>query len=136
MEKPPWFGMEPGTPVPQVDAQDVKAAWELTRDVERRRPAGSEGAILIATRVVQRVCTPGADVVAVAHRSTVLNLLCLLHPEFVAPWMKDGGLEDAVFHAMAQVRMEWMEVGVIQHGPPFDLEHFERLLQETKTGAD
>ena len=132
MEQTPRFGGEPGEPVPQVDPKDVKAAWELCRDVERGRPPESKGGIAICTSVYERVCTPGANVIAVAYRTLKLNLLSTLNPEFLAPWTTEGKPQDVLFRAIALVSMEWLETGVTYYGPPFDLEQFDRLLHEAE----
>ncbi len=133
-EQPPQFGGKfggkPGDPVPEVDPKDVKAVWELRKDVERRRPEGSTGTIAISNRVFERVCTPGANVVAVAFRTMKLSLLCALHPDFLAELTNEAEPVDAVFSAIAQVSMEWPEIGVTRYSPPFDVEQFERLLRE------
>jgi hypothetical protein len=44
------------------------------------------------------------------------------------PWTKDGELTEPVFRAAAQVPMEWIGVGVVRQGLPFDLEDFMRRV--------
>src|SRR5215471_12356302 len=61
----PQFGGKPGEPVPEVDADDLKAVWELYRDVKARHP-GHDAAIGMSAVVAS--CKPGADAQAAAYR--------------------------------------------------------------------
>jgi hypothetical protein len=52
-------------------------------------------------------------------------------PEPVAPFLKDGQPTDAVFRAASKVRLQWMGVGIVRRGPPFDVNEFLRLCAES-----
>jgi hypothetical protein len=41
-----------------------------------------------------------------------------------------GAQDDAVFRAVAKVPAEWMGVGIVRQGPPFDVNEFLRLCGE------
>jgi hypothetical protein len=41
--------------------------------------------------------------------------------------MPNGEFTDAALHAIAKVPMEWMGVGVVRQGPPYDWEKFLQL---------
>jgi hypothetical protein len=45
--------------------------------------------------------------------------------EKLVPFTRSGQLEDAVFRAAAKVPAEWMRVGFVREGPPFDVTEFE-----------
>ena len=55
MDQPPLFGGEAGEPVPQVDPEDVKAAWGVGGDMERSHPGGQYG---IDVRVFEAPANP------------------------------------------------------------------------------
>lgn len=121
------FGGKPGEPVPQVDPEDVKAAWELGRNVQKRHPGQQ---VAIGWQIFERTCKPGADIRAVTYRASVLGLLRHAAPEVLEPWTKEDQLEAVIFRAAAQVPMEWMGFGIVRQGFPFDFEDFMRRVRE------
>ncbi len=117
---------EPGTPVPQVDIADLKAVWKKGREVQR----GHEGQhVGIGIRVLEQVCSVGAEVKAVAYRANMLALLVRSAQPQLADSINNDEPSEALFKAFAQVRMEWLAVGVEYHGLPIDEEDFARLLK-------
>jgi len=56
------FGGAPGAPVPHVDPEDVKAVWELGREVKKNHP---DGQVAIGMDVFKHTCRPGANIKAV-----------------------------------------------------------------------
>ena len=113
----PRFGGEPGTPVPVVDPEDLRTLWEYLEDVVKTHPNTA-----IGTDIYRAICKPGADVEAVCYRSQMLWLVTSRAKEEVASFSKE-----AVYRAMASVRMEWMAPGVVRQGPPFDWGQFLQL---------
>ncbi len=122
----------PGAPVPEVDAEDVKAVWELGKDIEARHPAetGELRAYAVGIEVFKAACKPGANIPAVSYRGMMLGMLIRHAQEQLAPWLKEGNPADAVFRAIAQVPMEWMGVGVVRKGLPLDTKDFIRRVKE------
>ena len=57
-------------------------------------------------------------------------MLSRLAPEQLAQFTRDGQPDDAVFRAAAKVPTEWMGVGIVREGPPFDVNEFLRLCEE------
>lgn len=51
-------------------------------------------------------------------------------PEHLARFMRNGQPDDSVFLAAATVPAEWMGVGIIRQGSPFDANEFLRLCGE------
>ena len=127
VEEGPFAGLQPGDPIPEVDAKDIKAVWGVSREVRERHPGKQ---VAIGSSLYEQACQPGANVGAVWNRAAMLGLLLHTEPEFFKRWEKDGELNEVVFRAIAKVRMEWMRVGIPRKGPPFDIEEFERLLGE------
>lgn len=116
--EPPKFGGEPGEPVPEVDPDDVKALWQMGRDV------GEHGAI--GGHNLEAACKPGANVQATSYRAGQLSLIRHYAPEVWTRLTDNGEPHKAVFHAAAKVPMDWMGVGVVRQGPPFNFDEFVR----------
>lgn len=148
----PKVGGEPGTPVPAVDPDDLKAVWEIYRDVKARH-AGRGVAIGLSAMAAS--CKPGADVEAVAYRVGKLWFVIHFLPEQFAKQheqkllddaayeaalgqflpiglsndIREGRLDDAFFRAGAKVSMRWMGSGIIHSSLPFDVDEFVRLCK-------
>jgi len=120
----PKFGGEPGQPVPEVDPEDIKATWEFCEKLQAEHPGEQ---IAVGMGVGESICKPGADIQAVGYRSTIIWLINRIAPEQIAPFLQDGQPTDAVFHAAAKVPLEWMGVGIVRQGPPFNVNEFLRL---------
>ena len=73
-------------------------------------------------------CKPGADVKAVVYRARHIDLLGYVAPELMNPLLQDKLA--AVFQAAAEIPMEWIGVGIVRHGLPFDAEDFIRRVRE------
>jgi hypothetical protein len=123
----PSFGGEPGEPVPQVDAHDVRAVWKLGQEAKKDHPGENVG---IASDIFVRACKAGANIQAVFYRTAHMAMLQHIVPEIFEPWTKDGELLDSVFRAAAEVPMEWIGVGVVRNGLPFDVDDLLRRLRE------
>jgi hypothetical protein len=84
---------------------------------------------------MKQVCKPGADIEAVSYRASFTWLISRIAPEHLARFTREGQPDDAVFRAAAKVPAEWMGVGIVRQGPPFDLDEFLRLCgEETEKG--
>jgi hypothetical protein len=128
MDQAEFFTGAPGEQVPQVDPEDVRALWKLGlgRSMESGHPGGQRA---IGVEVCKSVCKPGADISAVCYRGMMLGLITRHAQEQLAPWINQGEMDDAIFRAIAEVPMEWMGVGIVRHGPPFDFEDFIRRVR-------
>jgi hypothetical protein len=125
MVQPPLFGGKPGEPVPAVDPDDVKSVWKLGKDAEAR------GSKAIGDGLKRQACKPGADTEAVLYRTSLLWMMTQMPPEVLERFMREDQSNDAVFRAAAKVPAEWMGVGIVRNGPPFDVNEFLRLCGET-----
>jgi hypothetical protein len=119
------FGGAPGTPVPQVNPSDVKAAWVLTQETKKEHP---ENVVGIGEEIFEAHCTPGANIQAIFYRANMIGMLQLVMPELVKPLVQDK--LDAVFQTAATIPMEWMGEGIVRRGFPFDTEDFVRRVRE------
>jgi hypothetical protein len=95
--------------------------------MESGHPGGQRA---IGVAVCKAACKPGADISAVCYRGMMLGLVTRHAQEQLAPWVNQGEMDDAIFRAIAEVPMEWMGVGIVRHGPPFDFEDFMRRVRE------
>jgi hypothetical protein len=139
LEEPSRFD-EPGTPVPLVDLDDLKAVAHLCDELQQQHRGTQFG---IGIGAVAHMCKPGADVRAVCYRVQQLGLLKLFseqkvdNPEIqahiarfqakIAPLMLDGKFTDAAFRAIARIPLKWMAPGVVREGLPYDVEELLRL---------
>jgi len=81
MEVPPEFGGKPGTSVPQVKPEHLKAAFELYRKYSTMPPQDvAEGA-----DAIQLGHTVGASLPSVSYRATMLELLTQVPQAPLAP---------------------------------------------------
>jgi hypothetical protein len=128
--QPPQFGGAPGTPVPQVDLDDIKASLQLAREVEKRHP---DGRCQIGASLAASVCKPGADVPAIGYRLGQLGLIQIMAKlgsitqDTLGTLMRDGEFTEQTLRTIATIPMEWMGVGIVRQGPPYDFEEFLRL---------
>ena len=98
-----------GEPVPVVDVADIKAVWAHDRELRAQHPGG----VAVEIGVFKRVCSPGADIRAVAHRCQMLGLWEML----LRPVWTGGDLSENSFKVAARMDLRWMAPGVIQSGP-------------------
>jgi hypothetical protein len=114
-----------GEQVPDVDPADVKALWEVGEESIKGCPTGG---VAIGVEIFRRACKLGANVPAVTYRTSNIGMLRLIMPDVMNPLLQDK--REAVFRAAAEIPMEWMGVGVVRHGLPFDPDDFVRRVRE------
>ena len=126
-QEPPdlWAGSGEGDSVAAVSPDDLRKAWQLFRDVQARHPGECSS---IGNSVYRSVCSPGADVMAVWFRSSMLWILTQVQPEPLARWTHDGEFDDAVFQIAATFPMEKMRTDAVREGLPFDVEEFVKQI--------
>jgi hypothetical protein len=109
--------------VPVVDLERVKTAWERVKKIEWK---DDRGLCAVAGGDYNR--KPDVTAQAIGYRAAMLGLMRQVMPQTLAPWTNEDQLDDAVFRAIAEVPMEWIE------GPrqdlPFDIEDFMRRVRE------
>jgi hypothetical protein len=128
---PPRFGGKPGEAVPAVDPEDVKTVWQVGRNAQANQGGKN---VAVGFDLMKHSCKTGANIEAVTYRSWLVGLITQIAPEQLARFTREGQPDDAVFRAAAKVPAEWMGVGIVRQGPPFDLNEFLRLCgEETKT---
>jgi len=124
-ELPPDLWESQEGDVPGVNPADLRKVWQLFSDVQARN-LGQSGSI--GNSVYASVCSPGADVMAVWYRTSMVALMTKMMPELLAQWTHDGQFDDAVFQVAATFPMEKMRTGVVRQGPPFDVEEFVKQI--------
>ena len=120
------FGLgRAGEPVPEVDPEDVKVVWEVGQESAKENPQGN---VAIGVEIFRRACKPGANVPAVTYRTGQIGILRLIQPDVMDPLIQEK--PKAVFRAAAEIPMEWIGVGIVRHGLPFDPDDFVRRVRE------
>jgi hypothetical protein len=122
--QPPKFGGNVGEPVPEVDPKDVQTVWKIQREIEERNPGQQ---VATGVSLLKAACKPDTNTEAVTYRASQLFLLRMIAPEQWAQLTSNGQPSDSVFAAVAKVPMEWMGVGIVRQGPPFNFEEFLHL---------
>jgi hypothetical protein len=112
---------KPGEAVPKVEPVDLKAFWQA-----KQKLGG------INADIAKKVCKPGADLGALDFRADMIWLINETEKERIAPWMKDGQPDDAVFRVAAKIPMNGMGVGTPHQSFPFDVDEFFRRLHNSK----
>jgi hypothetical protein len=110
-----------GVPVPVVDVADIKVMWTHGQEFKAQHPGG----VAVGMDVWKQLCSPGADIRAVAYRYGMLGLLEMM---LRAAWT-GGGLSENAFKVAARMDLDWMPVGVVRNGLPFNLERFLAEVQ-------
>jgi hypothetical protein len=113
------------SPVPAVDPVDLGNVWRMQRECQA---AAGEETIQISFDLYERTCSPGANVGAVFHRVSQLQMLAMLGT--LDPWMHDGIPDDVVFQVFATLPVKGMQVGVPYKGPQFEVEEFLLLINK------
>jgi hypothetical protein len=111
--------------VPAVNPADLKNVWRIVNLFQAVSPSGQSGSI--GSKMFERACSDGADIEAIWFRATVLQLM----PVMLSPWTHNGELEDEVFQVAASFPMKKIEVGIVQEGPPFDVQEFLKQVEQT-----
>ena len=114
--------------VAAVDVVDIRAVYTLMQDLKARNSEGRN--VGISSTAYESICSPGADVHAVWYRTAMVGVLQMIPESPLAAWTHDGKLDDAVLQVVATFPMKSMEVGVVHHGPPFDLQEFLKQVSE------
>jgi hypothetical protein len=127
LQEPPRFGGKSGEPVPAVDPEDVRTVWHIGRSAQANH-AGKN--VAVGADLMKQACKPGANIEAVTYRSWFVWLIAQIAPEQLARFTQEGQPDDAVFRAAAKIPTKWMGVGIVQQGPPFDMNEFLRLCGE------
>jgi hypothetical protein len=125
-EQPPDLWKSEGDEVAAVDPADLRAVWNLMRNVQARNATPGQ-CTSISVGGYERVCSPGADVTAVWFRAAMLGMLQMTG-DLLTPWTHDGDFDGAVFSVAASLPMKKMPVGVPQQGLPFDVQEFVKQI--------
>jgi hypothetical protein len=89
-----------GEPVPVVDVADIKAVWAHGQELKAQHPGG----VAVEIGVYKRVCSPGADILAVTQRCQRLGLWEMM---LRSAWT-GGGFSENAFKVAARMDLHWM----------------------------
>lgn len=122
---PDLWGSQEGDSVAAVNPVDLRNVWGMLRD-SQARAGGQQGSI--DSTAFERVCSPGADVMAVWYRASMLGVLQMWPESPLTPWTHNGELDDAVFQVAATFPMKNMVVGFVHDDLPFDVQEFLKQI--------
>ncbi len=120
-----FFGAR-GNDVAVVNPDDLRNVWTMMRDLEARTPAGQTGSL--NSGLYEGACSPGANVVAVWYRASILGVLQTLPGNPLTPWSREDELDDAVFQIAATFPMKKLPVGLVKNGLPFDVQELVKQI--------
>lgn len=121
---PSSWSSAPG-PVAAVSPADLKKVWQLYTEIAKKHSGRN---FAVGADIVEKVCSPGADIQAVCYRLWQLKLLQMMGKEF-SRHVHDATPEERVFEVAASFPMKKMSVGVTYHEPPFDVEEFLKQIE-------
>jgi hypothetical protein len=118
---------KPGESVPVVDAADIKVIWDYSQKLKAEHPDG----VAVGEGVWKQLLAPGVDIRAVGYRCSMLSMLeMMLRPAFTG-----GEPTENAFKVAARMDLNWMQVGVVHNGLPFNLDAFlAEVLHEAHFG--
>jgi hypothetical protein len=120
-----FFGAR-GNEVAAVNPDDLRNVWTMMRDLQARDLERQSGSI--SSRLYEGACSPGANVVAVWYRASILGVLQMLPGNPLTPWSHEGELDDAIFQIAATFPMKKLPVGLVKNGLPFDLQELVKQI--------
>lgn len=88
-----------GAVTPAVSASDLKRFHEYDQEHHREGVAYGMG-------LVEHLCSPGADVLAVITRHTALKIILLTQPKLLTPWLHGDKLDEVVFDVAATIPLQ------------------------------
>jgi hypothetical protein len=120
-----FFGAR-GSDVTAVNPDDLRNVWKMMRDLHARDLEGQSGSI--SGGLYEGACSPGANVVAVWYRASILGVLQMLPGNPLTPWSREGELDDAVFQIAATFPMRKLPVGLAKNELPFDVQELVKQI--------
>jgi hypothetical protein len=111
-----------------IDPADLKNVWKLGREMQEEHPKEHTA---IDLRVLETVCSPGANVMAVWYRASMLGLLAELVGLFPPEMPEDA--KNVIFKIFAQFPIKLMGPGVSQ-GFPLDVQEFMKQVEDELRG--
>ena len=73
--------------MPEVEPEELKAIWQMARDLQARHTDQNVG---IGFEAMKAVCKPGANAQAVWYRSSMIWVLNQFAQEQMASWIEEG----------------------------------------------
>lgn len=120
-----FFGAR-GNDVASVNPDDLRNVWAMIRDLQALDLESQSASI--GKGLYEGACSPGANVVAVWYRASILGVLQMLPGNPLTPWSHEGELDDAVFQIAATFPMKKLPVGLAKNGLPFDLQELVKQI--------
>jgi hypothetical protein len=127
---------------PSVSAEHLKLAWQLRRDFHAQNPGEP---VCFALGTLRGLLPDGVDVCAVDYRAGLLNKLHYVLANYAEKLGHENPIsrlnrfrhqqdfDDCVIRVMARIPVEWMQMGYIYSGWPFDVDEFVHQVELNAT---
>jgi len=126
-------------PIPPVDPNDLESVWVMLEEIKKHMPDHAPNQTFgVDIDYYRRACGPGANVEAVWYRFSMYWVLQMMSKQgvFTLPeLLTDGKPSDAVFKALATMRMSAMQPGDVFEEPPVDVEELTRLIRKEESAT-
>ena len=113
-----------GLIVPVAPA-DLKNVWNKRLETLAQYPNEQ---MAIDPRMFASVCSPGANLMAIWYRASMLGLLAQ-RTGLLAPELPDEA-KDVVFNFAARFPIKFMQLGVVYDGLPVDVQDFMKQVED------
>ena len=95
--------VDAGSPIPQVDSEDLQRIHAVFTDVAKNSPKQAVGLDYLAT-----ICSPGADVEVVCLRSWLLDVL--IRHGVLSEWLKNPSRRETVYKVAATISISGIQL--------------------------
>ena len=109
-----------------VEPSDLKSVWKMAEEIREHSDPKKHTAV--DARSFEAVCSPGANVMAVWYRASMLGMLAQ-STGLLAPESPDEA-KDIVFNVAARFPIKFMQPGVVSQGLPLDVEEFVKQVED------
>jgi hypothetical protein len=109
-----------------VEPSDLKQVWKMTEEI--REHSDPNVHVAIDVRGYADVCSPGANMMAIWYRASMLGLIAEQTGLF-APELPEEA-RDVVFDVAAKFPIKFMRPGVVHDGLPVDVEAFVKQVED------
>ena len=108
-----------------VDPSDLENVWKVAQEILKlHRKHG----VIVGPKVYANVCSPGANVMAVWSRASILLFLGeqvgLFRPKL------PGEVRKVIFNVFAKFPIKQLEPGVVHKGFPLDVQEFMKQVED------
>lgn len=109
-----------------VEPSDLKNVWKMGEELREQHGLKEHGSI--DPKIFAAVCSPGANVMALWYRASMLGVI-VQQTGLLAPELPDDA-RDVVFNVAARFPIKQMEPGIVYDGLPLDVQAFVEQIED------